>query len=682
MTETVSAPIVSTRAKPHWWAGRLRHLPIVAVTALAAVLRLANLTALGYANHYYTAGVASMLQSWHNFFFVAAEPGGAVSIDKPPLGLWLQALSAYFLGVNGVAMVLPEILCGLLAVVLLYHLVRRSFGTAAGLLAAAALAITPIVVATDRNNTIDSSLILVLLLAAWAFIKATETGRLGHLLLGAGLVGLGFNIKMLQAYLVLPALYALYFLGAPGRWWRKAGHLALATLLLLAVSLSWAAAVELTPADQRPYVGSSGDNSVFSLIVGYNGLQRLMGANQGGGPPGGAAPPAAGNWPAPGGGRPIGPGGNRPVPRPPAGNLPPQGLPGRGVAPGRGGGGFPGTGRPGVLRLFTPPLSKEVSWLLPFGLFTIGLLAFRQRLRWPLAPKHQAAVLWGGWLLTGGVFFSVAGFFHEYYLAMLGAPLAALVGIGAVELWRLGKRRPWPAVGLALLAVGATLALQLRTATTYVGWAGWLVVPLVLLGSGAALLSLSVRGRRLAAQAGTACVVAAMLVIPGVWSVLTMLNSSSNQSLPAAYSGEATGPANRGNVQVDQALLAYLQANTQDIYYLMAVPSSMQGADYVIATGRPVLYIGGFMGQDRVVTAGELADMVAAGKLRFVYWGGQWGGGFGAQGDISAWVTAHCRAVPGYNTVTRNAGPPDGTAGPGGAGNLRVSLYDCGSGKE
>ncbi len=232
-------------------AGLLRWAALGAVVALAAGLRFADLGALGYANHYYTAAVKSMLQSWHNFFFVAAEPGGAVSVDKPPVGLWLQALSAYFLGVNGFAMVLPEILAGLGSVVVLYHLVRRSFGTAAGLLASLALAITPVVVATDRNNTIDSTLILTLLLAAWAFIKATETGRLRHLLLGAALVGLGFNIKMLEAYLPLPAFYALYVFGAAVALRRKLVNLALATGLLLAVSLSWAHAASALAARAR-----------------------------------------------------------------------------------------------------------------------------------------------------------------------------------------------------------------------------------------------------------------------------------------------------------------------------------------------------------------------------------------------------------------------------------------------
>ena len=215
-------------------------LALASIVALAAALRFSNLNALGYSNHYYTAGVESMLQSWRNFFFVAAEPGGSVSIDKPPLGLWLQAISAAIFGVNGFGVLLPQLLAGILSVLVVYHLVRRSFGAPAGLLAALALAVTPVAVAVDRNNTMDSTLILTLLLAAWAFIKAAETTRLRFLLLGALLGGLAFNIKMLAAYLPLPAFYALYFLGAPERLWRKTGKLVLATAVLLAVSLSWA----------------------------------------------------------------------------------------------------------------------------------------------------------------------------------------------------------------------------------------------------------------------------------------------------------------------------------------------------------------------------------------------------------------------------------------------------------
>lgn len=683
----------------------LRLMALGVIVALAAVLRFANLAALGYVNHYYTAAIASMMQSWHNFFFAAAEPGASVTVDKPPLGLWLQAISAFVFGVNTWGVLLPELVSGLLSVVVLYHLVRRSFGTTAGLLAALALAITPVVVATDRNNTMDSVLILTLLLAAWGFIKATETGRLRFLLLGVSLVGIGFNIKMLQAYLPLPAFLALYFLGARVRLVRKVGHLVLAMALLLAISLSWVTIVDLIPADERPYVGSSGDNSELSLIVGYNGVQRLVGTQGAGG----IGQRNAGSWkPGSGGdgGRPqAGPGGYGIFPQGRAGDYGgfPQTGPGGAGPPQRGGvgggtrpsanpaggdgfgarGGFMGTGQAGALRLFTAPLSKEVSWLVPFALFSALLVALVTRLRWPIVARHQAVVLWGGWLLIGGVFFSVAGFFHGYYLAMLAPPVAALLGIGVAELWRLRQGRWWLAVALLLIAAGGTLALQVATARAFVSSMWWLPLMACLLAAGAVLLVVARRQWKPIAVGGIACVVAAMLITPGIWSWLTTLNSTENQSLPAAYDGSPSSPPNRGELQVNQELLDYLESNTQGMKYLMAVPSAMQGADYVIATGRPVLYLGGFMGMDQVATSEDLAGLVAAGELRYIYWGGGGGGPDGGQLEVSDWVGSSCVAVEGFETETRNFGAPDGTAaqasrsGAQGFGAMPVDLYDC-----
>jgi len=202
-------------------AGATRSVPTARVwhrIALAGILLLAlfysffRLEQEGYGNLYYAAAVKSMLTSWHNFFFVSFDPGGFVTVDKPPLGLWVQAVSAALFGFNGLSLLLPQALAGVVSVALLYHLVRRTFGPTAGLLAALVLALTPISVAANRNNTMDSQLVLVLLLAAWAVLRATETGRLRWLLACAVLVGLGFNIKMLQAYLVLPAFYLLYLI--------------------------------------------------------------------------------------------------------------------------------------------------------------------------------------------------------------------------------------------------------------------------------------------------------------------------------------------------------------------------------------------------------------------------------------------------------------------------------------
>jgi len=716
MVET-NAEITDEEPRKPAWQKVLPVVALVLIILLAGYLRFNNLDALGYANHYYTAAVKSMLQSWNNFFFVAAEPGGSVTVDKPPVGLWLQALSAYFLGVNGFAVLLPQLLAGMASVVVVYHLVKRKFGVWPGLLAALTLAVTPVAIATDRNNTIDSTLIFVLLLAAWAFIKATETGKWKFLLLGAFLVGVGFNIKMLEAYLPLPSFYALYFLGSAEPVWRKIGKLAVTSVLLAAVSLSWAVAVDLTPADQRPYVGSSSHNTEMDLIVGYNGLQRLLGRSRSATTLahqilGQMDPQTAGVPDVPDSGAQQ-PDGKRvrPQGQSDGNNIPfiPQQdgqdnfpfLPGVGgmMKPfdgqsrnGNGGVAFAGGTKPSALRLFTIPLSKEVSWMLPFGLISILLIAAAHRWHWPLGQEHQALVLWAGWLVTALVFFSIAGFFHEYYLSTMGAPLAAVVGIGVWQFNELRKRVPWVAVACFCLAAGLTLWLQVSTATYYVDRAFWFVLVFALVAAGLGLMVYAVRQSKDNLQkVGLVCVLIGLLITPAYWSYETMRNSSANQSLPAAYSGGESGPANRGNLNVNIDLLEYLQTNTQDYTYLMAVPSSMQGADYVLATGRPVLYMGGFSGNDPVVDADDIAQMVQDHKLRFIYTNSP--ADILENNSVAGWVSTNCRVVEGFDTSTINAGAPDGTSsvtrdnarrentgsnrGLVIGANFRVSLYDC-----
>ena len=628
-------------------AGRLTPtaLGLGAIFLLALVLNFSNLQSIGDANIYYTAAVESMLQSAHNFFFVAAEPGGSVTVDKPPLGLWIEALSAAVLGVNGLAVILPNILAGLAAIGVLFHLVRRDFGSGAGLLAALALAVTPVAVAAQRNNTMDSMLTLLLLLAAWAFLNAARSGRSRPLYLGALLLGLAFNVKMLQAFLPLPVFYAVYLLGARRRWAVKIGRLLGATLLLLVVSLSWAVVVDLVPGDQRPYIGSSTDNSVMELIIGHNGAARLFGPGRNGGSAGGQ-PARPGALPAPPAGRPA----------PPANGAP--------------GGGAPGalgdeTGSAGLLRFFQAPLANELSWLLPLGLLG-GLLAlFGSRLTWPLGRRHAALLLWGGWLGTGLIFFSFAGLFHAYYLIMLAPPLAALVGAGGGALVGLGRRRP-PA-GLLLLTATAllTLAVQALLVSYYDLSPLWVLAALLPAGGGL-LLAL---GRRNLWEAAAALTLGALLLTPLAWSVLTVFQPQANVALPAAYAGspETARPAGPGqDVPATAALLPLLSADTSDVTYLLAVPNAHAGAPYVLATGRPVLYMGGFSGGDAVADADDIAALVAAGELRYVIDPGR------QKGDISAWLAGNCAQVAGA-PASQPAGPrlPDGAGGGG--------LYRCGS---
>jgi len=401
---------------------------------------------------------------------------------------------------------------------------------------------------------------------------------------------------------------------------------------------------------------------------------RLMPANRNPG-----LPPANPNAGAPGAQPPLFPnrGGTR---QPPinrqsgtGGNLP--NLPRNA---GGGGGGF-NIGQPGVLRLFTPPLSKEASWLLPLGLAGLALLLAGIRFKWPLGTKEHALMLWGGWLLTGAVFFSMATFFHEYYLALLGAPIAALAGIGLAELWKMYQEKPLLASILCVGICAITLAFQVATASSFLTTLSWLPVLIIAFLAGTILL-MAARGKRHSLTlSGLALIGLSVLITPAIWSVYTNQYAGNNLSLPAAYAGETTNPEKRGSAQVNQKLLEFLQANTQDMTYLMAVPSSMQGADYVLASGRPVLYMGGFNGNDEVVSAEGLAQLVAAGELRYIYWGAQ---GNGNKQEISTWLTNTCKPVEGFAATTSNFGAPDGTAiGPGAvtrqANNMPISLYDC-----
>jgi 4-amino-4-deoxy-L-arabinose transferase-like glycosyltransferase len=447
-TAVLGAPPVARKAV---WSGvrvlapPWHRLTLGAILLLAALLNFWQLSSLGYANSYYAAAVKSMLQSWHNFFFVSFDPGGFVSIDKPPLGFWIQTASAKLLGYSGFSLLLPEALAGVLSVAVLYRLVARVWGHGAGLLAALFLAVTPVSVVTSRNNTIDSLLVLSVLLAAWAVSRAAESGKLRWLMLGAVLVGLGFNIKMLEAYLVVPAFGLVYLLSARASWRKRIAHLTLATVSMLAVSLSWAVAVDLTPASVRPYVGSSGTNSALNLALGYNGLSRLTGGN---GTPGGG-----------GGGSGV--------------NL------------------FNG-GPAGLFRLIGTTLGGQVSWLLILAV--LGLAAAALSVPWRrLDGRGRSLVLWGTWLLVAGAFFSVAEFFHPYYTVMLAPAIAALAAIGVTALWRAyrsGGRLGWllPPV---LLATAGVQAYILRD---YPDWSRWLT-PLVVGMCSVAALALVVARR-------------------------------------------------------------------------------------------------------------------------------------------------------------------------------------------
>lgn len=672
-------------------------LALTAIALLSAGLGLFRLSREGDANSYYAAAVRSMLDNWHAFFFASLDRAGFVTVDKPPLGLWVQTASAAVFGFHGWSILLPEVLATVGSVLLVYTLVHHAFGQIAGLLAALVLAVAPINVAVAHNNTSDSLLVFTLLLAACAVTKAAERGSWRWLMVGMALVGLGFNIKMLQAYLVLPALLLVYLLGAEVPIRRRLRHLALGIVVLLVVSFSWATAVALTPASARPYVGSSSNNSIFNLIFGYNGLNRLL----------------------------------------------PRGWSIFGITNGSttlagGGGGVGGAsenGPQGIFRLLDTQLGGQIGWLLPLAI--IGLVV---AWGWPLRPRqlfklhrpHRGLVLWGGWLVTQVAFFSVAGFYHRYYLSMLSPAIAALTGIGLVALWHCYRAGGWRSWLLpAALVVSATS--EIRLLRDYPTWQHRLVPAIALLTILAAVGLLAARLRPLnrihTAWFGRGLAIAgivALLIAPGVWSGITVASGNTG-GLPAAgptasNSGgspfgvggglRASGsppagvarnaqPAGGPGGSVSDGLIAYLTANQWSATYLVAVSSANEAAPIILKTNKAVMAMGGFSGSDPILTVASFKQLVASGEVRFVLIGGGGGGfapptnadgqsgtatdsgtaptlgnaptGRGSTSSVDQWITETCKVVStsAYQTGTSSSG----TSGFGGG--QGQTLYDC-----
>ncbi|MCC5425339.1 ArnT family glycosyltransferase [Clostridium botulinum] len=488
------------------------------ISILSLILNLANLNIEGYANQYYAAGVKSMTLSLKNFFFISFDPASFVSIDKPPLGFWIQAIFAKIFGFSGWSIILPQAIAGVVSVGLIYVIVKRSFGTAAGLISAICLAVTPVFVAVSRNNTCDNLLVLTLLLACLVLSKASEKGKLKYLLISLAIIGIGFNIKMLQAYMIIPAIYITYLLSNAVSFKKRIVHLMAGTIILILVSLSWAFIVDLIPEGNRPYVGSSTNNSVMELIIGHNGLERLgigSKSTQGGGAPGGmdgknqqktdgtssatknknseqtskengqtggetpsidndqmqGQPPSMDNGEMQGA-PPNTQDGGKGNANPPSGDgKGPGGMPpgDNGMQKPNGGGmggTFGGQEVASVARLFSNnSLSDQIIWLFPLALFGFIAAAIKEKLNKTFDNKRKLSlVLWSMWLLPEFIYFSFTkGLFHPYYLTMLAPPIAALAGIGIVSMWELYNEEGWKSwiLPVGLIADGLTQILIL-----------------------------------------------------------------------------------------------------------------------------------------------------------------------------------------------------------------------------
>src|SRR5271165_3983647 len=284
---TAWRPRSGARARSRALAARGVHPELVGVLALAGVLNLWALSRNGWANDYYSAAVRSMASSWHNFLFASLDPSGVMTVDKPPLALWVQALSVRVFGYHSLSVLVPQAVMGVASVVLLYDLVRRTFGRLGGFIAGLALAITPITVAVSRHNNPDALLVLCCVAALWCAVRALENGRTRWLVATGVCVGLGFETKMGVALTVVPGIALAWLWSSPAGRGRlhAAGQLLAGGAAMVLVGGAWPALVELVPASSRPWISGTSDNRILSLIFEYNGLGRVDG--QAGGPAGG-----------------------------------------------------------------------------------------------------------------------------------------------------------------------------------------------------------------------------------------------------------------------------------------------------------------------------------------------------------------------------------------------------------
>jgi 4-amino-4-deoxy-L-arabinose transferase-like glycosyltransferase len=684
----------------------LSHLAIYTIAALAGALTLWGLTRSGYANVYYAEAAQAASRSWWAWLSNSVDTSGLESLDKGPLSNMLMGLSGRLLGFSSFSMLLPEALCGIASVLLLHNIVRRTLGRRAALLAALMLALTPIFVAMSRFNNPDPLLVLCELAAAWALVRALESGRTRHMLLCGLFIGLAFNVKMLAAYLVVPGLALAFVIAGKGSVRRRVAQLAAGGSAMLAVSFVWYGAMMLVPAAHRPFVGDTTDNSWFSLIFGANGLNRVSGsAAAAGGTPGGT-----------------------------------------------------GTfgGAPGLTRLFNPIVGGQISWLLPLALLglLLGLWARRR------APRTDAArsayILWGGWGAVSWAIFSFSeGTFHPYYTTALAPAVAVLAAGGLVETWDRARRSAVWAAALGAVAIGTAVwaAVLLARAGGFVPWLAPTAIVLAAIAGGALLLARVESKRRphapslrvllpFAAVAGLVGVLAG----PASYAIATVRDTLSggnplagpagaNTGLagapggvfggigpsggapqgppagvaqgppagggfpvggpggaapagahashrpPAAFVGGAArsaglagGPARNGGLagaggiagaggaNVSSAVLKYLEAHQGSAKYMVAAVGSSTAGAIALQSARNVIDMGGFMGADPAPTLPQVQHLIDTGQLHYILLGGS-GGGPGGTDASNATVETRDRWIESHGTVVTVPGQSTSGAG-------------------
>ena len=622
---------------------------LLALLVGTAALYLVGLGSSGTANSFYAAAVQAASKSWKAWFFGSLDSSNFITVDKPPASLWVMGLSARLFGFSSWSLLVPQALMGVASVALVYGAVRRSLATlapavqaSAGLLAGAALALTPAAALMFRFDNPDALLTLLMTLAGYAVVRALPRASWRWLALAGVALGFAFLTKMLQGLLVLPAFGVVYVVAARATLQRRILHLLLAAAALVVAAGWWVLAVALWPADARPYIGGSTDNTVLDLVFGYNGLGRIFGGSGNGG----------------------------------------------------GGGGTSGSsfgGATGLQRLFSSEMGLEVSWLLPSALLLL-VVGLALRLRAPRTdPARAALLLWGGWLVVTGVVFSyMSGTVHPYYTVALAPAIAALVGVGGGLMWD----RRTTAVGRTGLALGIGAAsvwgfVLLAESGTPV-WAAWTVLVGGLLSVAALLVSALLAGgaaRRVLAVAvltgtlfglgGSALVSVQTASVAHSGSIPSVGLTSSGMggmgggtgSAPSGATGggaptgsETGGPGSSsasgsssssgsastrpsgggaGGATSSAALTALLsKAGTT---WSAAVNGSQSAATLELSSGTAVMAIGGWS-SDPAPTLAQFKASVAAGEVHYYLSSGSaggMGGGSSTASAIETWVKAH-----------------------------------------
>jgi 4-amino-4-deoxy-L-arabinose transferase-like glycosyltransferase len=540
------------------------------------------------------------LDSWHNVLFNAFDPAGFVSIDKPPVAIWLQAASAKLLGFSALSILLAQVIAGLAAVLIVYVLVRKYWDGTAGAIAALSLALSPVNVAVDRSNNTESCLILVLLAGVWLGIRAAETARLALFCAAMAAIGIGFNVKMGAALVLAPVLALTFSLarpGAPVSW--HLGRQTIAGIVLVAVSLSWATFFDLTPAKDRPYAGSTKHNSMLELALVHNGAARFVAMSRPAANPATSSPEATPATTA--------------IRQPVMTDDSPTGL----------------------LRLFRPRAAAQFAWLLPLAL--AGVVLAWSDATGPGAPvsRRISAGVWTGWLGMYWIVLSFAGgLIHTYYVAVLGPPLAVFSGIAVAGLWSRRKAgepgRIYLPLTIVLTAGWQAYLCIAPTGTIGSDWLSmtWLTSIGIAMTCAVVLYALPQQDSRFV-KLLVAASIGALLVAPILTTASVVLRRP-NIAAPVANMTALLVPSETERQELRtsrldaarQKLTNYLTANREAATFLVAVPNANVAAPLIIQTGLPVMAIGGYLGDDPILAPSDVERLAADRQLRFVMLGG------------------------------------------------------------